>query len=97
MVPSNHELLWPTVERWQCEARETGRLEVDRGRPTIAMEAFGRLWCSSCVAAGISNFGGGETDSVHLRRFCLISLTKRVPDASTVRKLARRSGAGGGD
>jgi hypothetical protein len=91
MVLSNHELLWLIVERWQCETRETGRLGVDRGRPTIAMEAFVRLWCSSCVAAGISNSGRGETDSVHLRRFCLISLTKRVPDASTVRKLARRS------
>jgi transposase, IS5 family len=32
------------------------------------------------------------SDSIHLRRFCLISLTERVPDESTVRKLTRRIG-----
>lgn len=32
------------------------------------------------------------SDSLHLRRFCLISLTERVPDESTVRKLVRRLG-----
>jgi IS5 family transposase len=33
------------------------------------------------------------SDSIHLRRFCRISLTERVPDDSTVRKLTRRVGA----
>jgi IS5 family transposase len=32
------------------------------------------------------------SDSIHLRRFCLISLAERVPDESTVRKLTRRIG-----
>jgi transposase, IS5 family len=32
------------------------------------------------------------SDSLHLRRFCLIPLTRRVPDESTVRKLVRRLG-----
>jgi hypothetical protein len=32
------------------------------------------------------------SDSLHLRRFCLIPLTERVPDESTVRKLVRRLG-----
>jgi IS5 family transposase len=32
------------------------------------------------------------SDSLHLRRFCLIALTQRVADESTVRKLARRLG-----
>jgi len=32
------------------------------------------------------------SDSIHLRRFCRISLTERVPDESTVRKLTRRIG-----
>jgi transposase, IS5 family len=32
------------------------------------------------------------SDSLHLRRFCLFSLTERVPDESTVRKLTRRFG-----
>jgi hypothetical protein len=27
------------------------------------------------------------SDSLHLRRFCLIALSERVPDESTVRKL----------
>jgi transposase, IS5 family len=33
------------------------------------------------------------SDSIHLRRFCRISLGERVPDESTVRKLTRRIGA----
>ena len=32
------------------------------------------------------------SDSLHLRRFCRIALTERVPDESTVRKLVRRLG-----
>ena len=32
------------------------------------------------------------SDSIHLRRFCRISLCERVPDESTVRKLTRRLG-----
>jgi IS5 family transposase len=32
------------------------------------------------------------SDSLHLRRFCLISLGERVPHESTVRKLTRRLG-----
>jgi IS5 family transposase len=32
------------------------------------------------------------SDSLHLRRFCLLPLTQQVPDESTVRKLARRLG-----
>jgi len=32
------------------------------------------------------------SDSLHLRRFCLIPLHERVPDESTVRKLTRRLG-----
>ena len=32
------------------------------------------------------------SDSIHLRRFCRISLSERVPDDSTVRKLTRRIG-----
>ncbi|MGZ6725555.1 MAG: hypothetical protein ACXVHK_32000, partial [Solirubrobacteraceae bacterium] len=32
-------------------------------------------------------------DSIHLRRFCRIALSERVPDESTVRKLTRRVGA----
>ena len=91
---SDHELLWPIVERWQQEFRETGRLVLTEGRPTIAMETFIRLmvlkqryrWGYRTLVAEVS-------DSIHLRRFCRISLSERVPDESTVRKLTRRIGA----
>jgi len=91
---SDHELLWPIVERWQLEFRETGRLVLTEGRPTIAMETFIRLmvlkqryrWGYRTLVAEVS-------DSIHLRRFCRISLSERVPDESTVRKLTRRIGA----
>ena len=33
------------------------------------------------------------SDSLHLRRFCRIGMTERLPDESTVRKLTRRLGA----
>ena len=33
------------------------------------------------------------SDSIHLRRFCRIGMSDRVPDESTVRKLTRRLGA----
>ncbi len=34
----------------------------------------------------------GADDSLHLRHFCLIGITERVPCESTVRKLTRRLG-----
>ena len=90
---SDHELLLPIVERWQREFERTGRAVLTEGRPTIAMESFIRLmvlkqryrWGYRTLVAEVS-------DSIHLRRFCRISLTDRVPDESTVRKLTRRIG-----
>ena len=90
---SDHELLWPLVERWRQEFRETGRLVLTEGRPTIPLETYVRLmvlkqrcrWGYRTLVAEVS-------DSIHLRRSCLISLTERVPDESTVRKLTRRIG-----
>jgi IS5 family transposase len=91
---SDHELLWPLVERWRREFHETGRSVLTEGRPTIALETYVRLmvlkqryrWGYRTLVAEVS-------DSIHLRRFCRISLTDRVPDESTVRKLTRRIGA----
>ena len=88
------EVLWPLVERWRQEFRETGRLVLTDGRPTIALESYVRLmvlkqryrWGYRTLVAEVS-------DSIHLRRFCRISLAERVPDESTVRKLTRRIGA----
>ena len=90
---ADHELLWPLVERWRQEFRETGRLVLTEGRPTIPLETYVRLmvlkqryrWGYRTLVAEVS-------DSIHLRRFCRISLSERVPDESTVRKLTRRIG-----
>ena len=91
---ADHELLWPLVKRWQREFRETGRLVLTDGRPTMPLESYVRLmvlkqryrWGYRTLVAEVS-------DSIHLRRFCRISLSDRVPDESTVRKLTRRIGA----
>jgi transposase, IS5 family len=91
---SERELLWPLVERWRREFAETGRLVLTEGRPTIPLESYVRLmvlkqryrWGYRTLVAEVS-------DSIHLRRFCLIALSERVPDESTVRKLTRRIGA----
>ena len=93
LLLADHEVLWPLVERWEQEFRETGRLVLSEGRPTIALETFVRLmvlkqryrWGYRTLVAEVS-------DSIHLRRFCRISLSERVPDESTVRKLTRRIG-----
>jgi len=91
---ADHELLWPIVERWQQEFRETGRLVLTEGRPTIAMETFIRLMVlKQCYRWGYRTLVAEVSDSIHLRRFCRISLSERVPDESTVRKLTRRIGA----
>ena len=47
---------------------------------------------AAALGVGLSDVGSGGADSIHLRRFCRISLSERVPDESTVRKLARRIG-----
>jgi Transposase domain (DUF772) len=91
---ADHELLWPIVQCWEQEFRESGRLVLTEGRPTIAMETFIRLmvlkqryrWGYRTLVAEVS-------DSIHLRRFCRIALSERVPDESTVRELTRRIGA----
>jgi IS5 family transposase len=86
-------LLGPIVERFRREVIEEQRAVLTDGRPTIAMETYIRLmvlkqryrWGYRVLVAEVS-------DSIHLRRFCRISLSERVPDESTVRKLTRRIG-----
>jgi IS5 family transposase len=80
-------LLAPIEALWAAEHR-------DRGRPSIAMDRLVRLMIIKARSGG----WGYETlvrevsDSLHLRRFCRIALTDRVPDESTVRKLVKRLG-----
>jgi IS5 family transposase len=86
-------LLAPFVAHWQHEALLSGVSAAEHGRPTIAIETYVRLmvlkhrygWGYRTLVAEVS-------DSIHLRRFCRIALSERVPDESTVRKLTRRIG-----
>jgi IS5 family transposase len=88
------ELLWPLVERWRREFVQTGRAVLTEGRPTIAMETYVRLMVlKQRYRWGYRSLVAEVSDSIHLRRFCRISLSERVPDESTVRKLTRRIGA----
>ncbi len=87
------ELFWPLIERWQREFHETGRLVLTEGRPTIALETYVRLMVlKQRYRWGYRSLVAEVSDSIHLRRFCRISLSERVPDESTVRKLTRRIG-----
>src|SRR5215212_7267461 len=91
---SDPGLLAPITAHWQLEFERTGRAVLSEGRPTIAMQTYVRLmvlkhryrWGYRTLMAEVS-------DSIHLRRFCLIALSERVPDESTIRKLTRRLGA----
>jgi IS5 family transposase len=80
-------LFEPIEAVWAVEQR-------DRGRPSIAMDRLVRLMVIKARSGG----WGYETlvrevsDSLHLRRFCRIALTDRVPDESTIRKLVKRLG-----
>lgn len=86
-------LLGAIVERFRREFRETGRFVLTDGRPTIAMETYIRLMVlKQRYRWGYRSLVAEVSDSIHLRRFCRISLSERVPDESTVRKLTRRIG-----
>jgi transposase, IS5 family len=84
-------LLAPIQARWQVEAGATGRSSAGHGRPTISMQTYVRLMVvKHRTGWGYETLMREVSDSLHLRRFCLIALGERVPDESTVRKLARR-------
>src|SRR5688572_28886769 len=75
-------LLWPIAQAWERDARE-------RGRPSIAMTTFVRLMVvKQRTGWGYETLVREVSDSLHLRRFCLIAIDQRVPDESKVRKLA---------
>jgi transposase, IS5 family len=80
-------LLEPITAAWEQSARECGR-------PSIPMESFVRLMIvKQRTGWGYETLVREVSDSLHLRRFCLIAIDQRVPEESTVRKLARRLGA----
>jgi IS5 family transposase len=79
-------LLGPIEQAWEHAAR-------GHGRPTIPMTSFVRLMVvKQRTGWGYETLVREVSDSLHLRRFCLLPLTARVPDESTVRKLVRRLG-----
>jgi transposase, IS5 family len=79
-------LLAPVERVWQQRSRE-------HGRPTIPMASYVRLMViKHRTGWGYETLVREVSDSLHLRRFCLIALTERVPDESTIRKLTRRLG-----
>jgi IS5 family transposase len=87
-------LLAPIEARWGREAQAVGRSAPAVGRPTISMQTYVRLMVvKHRTGWGYETLMREVSDSLHLRRFCLIALGERVPDESTVRKLTRRLGA----
>jgi IS5 family transposase len=74
------------VAVWEVRAREFGR-------PSIPIERYVRLMViKTRTGWGYETLVREVSDSLHLRRFCRIALTERVPDESTIRKLTRRLG-----
>jgi transposase, IS5 family len=93
-VLADPELMMVLLEHWRQEVVETGRLVLTDGRPTIAMQTYIRLMVLKArYRWGYRSLVAEVSDSIHLRRFCRIALSERVPDESTVRKLTRRIGA----
>jgi transposase, IS5 family len=79
-------LLVPVEAAWEESARGFGR-------PTIPIERLVRLMVVKQRSGwGYETLVREVSDSLHLRRFCRIALTERVPDESTVRKLVHRLG-----
>jgi transposase, IS5 family len=80
-------LLEPVAAAWDADSR-------GRGRPSIPIERYVRLMViKTRTGWGYETLLREVSDSLHLRRFCRIALTERVPDESTIRKLTRRLGA----
>jgi IS5 family transposase len=80
-------VLEPVVAAWDAQARGFGR-------PSIPIERYVRLMViKTRTGWGYETLVREVSDSLHLRRFCRIALTERVPDESTIRKLTRRLGA----
>ena len=62
-----------------------GRFSARRGRYTIPMETYLRMmYLKTKYQLGYESLVEEVTDSVSWRRFCRISLSGRVPDASTL-------------
>lgn len=77
-----------------CFQRRWDHAAQQAGRPTIPMATYLRLMVvKHRTGWGYETLMQEVSDSLHLRRFCLLALHQRVPDESTVRKLTRRLGS----
>lgn len=84
------ELLRPFDSRWA--ELHTGTAPPG-GRPTIPMNTYLRVMVlKQRYGWGYETLVQEVSDSLHLRRFCLMPLVQNVPEESTVRKLTRRLG-----
>jgi len=87
-ILAHDSMLAPFQQHWGDTAR-------DQGRPTIPMAIYVRLMVvKHRTGWGYETLVREVSDSLHLRRFCLLALHHRVPHESTVRKLTRRLGSG---
>ena len=78
---ARRELLRPIERHWRRGAGASGRSAADHGRPSIAMETYVRLMVAKQRTGwGYETLVREVSDSLHLRRFCLIPL--RGPDES---------------
>jgi IS5 family transposase len=92
VVLRDRGLLAPIVGFWECEAA-AGRASLGFGRPTVAIDTYVRLMVvKHRTGWGYETLVREVSDSLHLRRFCLIALGECAPEESTVRKLTRRLG-----
>jgi len=90
---SDSALLKPITELWRREDLEAGRDATATGRPTIPIATYIRLMVIKQRSGwGYETLVKEVSDSLHLRRFCLIAIDGRVPHESTIRKLTRRLG-----
>lgn len=88
-VLADEALLAPVARLW--ERQWPGA--VGRGRPTLPMAVYVRLMViKQRTGWGYETLVREVSDSLHLRRFCLLALHVPVPDESTLRKLTRRLG-----
>jgi IS5 family transposase len=90
---SDPALLEPFRSFWRERDAASERRAESFGRPTLAMATYVRLMVLKARTGwGYATLVREVSDSLHLRRFCLIALTDAVPTESTVRKLTRRLG-----
>lgn len=83
---SDAVLLEPFRRRW-----DHATLRI--GRPTVPMTVYMRLMViKHRTGWGYETLMREVSDSIHLRRFCLIPLHERVPHESSIRKMTRRLG-----